>query len=192
MIPKIADRANPFLPGRIASHDERISVVESEFRRHPDAEFGQLFSHLIQRRARGLENFLRDRAGVFRIRRDLVTLERLPKNDGSAHALPVVDRHAGFSERAFRDLRQDIGFGEFLRADKDGLGVCETAKKTKRNRSYETYTSYEGSPDHDSVTDRCAVIKSPTNAFAGRARRSLNVPRCTTRPSFMSTISSPR
>ena len=92
MISQIVDRPDTFLFRGGSSHDQRIGVVESEFAGHADAELCELFSHLANAGRRRLQNFFRDCPGVFRINRDLVILQCLPKNDGAAHALAVLGR----------------------------------------------------------------------------------------------------
>src|SRR5438067_3040070 len=190
MIPQITDRANRFFFGGRPPHDERISVVESEFACHADAEFRKLLAHFPGANGRrSLENLFADCSRVFGIESDLLAAQRLPKNDGAAHSLTMLGGDAGVLDRALRDLGEYGGLRELLGADQDRLGVYRVSQQANHNRTYETHATY---CSHVSATLLCAVMKSLTNEPAGFVRRSSSVPRWTTRPSLMSTISSPR
>ena len=93
---QIADRSNVAGRGGVASHDERVGVVEAEFIGNPDAEFGEFSPERLERNDAGrLQNFFGDRAGVFGIKRDLAGAKRFPENDRSAHSLAVLRVEAG-------------------------------------------------------------------------------------------------
>ena len=132
MFLEIADGANPKTLGLRAAHDERVGVVESEFTRDADSYLRELITERVGRRDLGLfENFLRDRAGVFGIERNLSRAKRFPQDDRAAHSLTVFDRNARILDRASCDLREHVGLGEFLRTDDNRIG--ESGRSDKNN-----------------------------------------------------------
>src|SRR5205814_8178956 len=123
MISQVADTASLCLRGGAALHHERVSVIESQLSCRPHAEFGELISHFGWRCCRRcLENLFADRAGVFRIKPDLIAVQRLPEDDGAAHSLTVFDRYSGIFDGALCDFSEDVRLREFFRADQDWLG----------------------------------------------------------------------
>src|SRR5213078_360525 len=172
MTPQITNSANLFLLREVTAHHQGIGIVESQLRRHPDAELSQLVTHLAEVSGRGFENFLRNRAGIFRIGRDLVALERLPKNDGAAHALAVLDPDSGPGERLLRDFCEDVGFGKFFRANQDGLSSTGDygQQQAATNKSCPTYMA------HRTASALCALMKSLKISVAGRSRKSASDP----------------
>ncbi len=122
VVTQIADLMNLQSLCRLSPHDQGIGIVETKLVRHADTKLRQLLAdHRRRGRRRSFQNFFADRAGVFRIKSDLAGPKRLPKNDRPSHSLAVFRRDAGILERAFRDLREDIRFREFFRADQDWL-----------------------------------------------------------------------
>ena len=104
----------------LASHDERVGVVEAKLRRHADASFRQFRAASFPSEMSAiLQNFFRNSAGIFGIEVDLPAAQSFPENDRSAHALAMFDGDSGLVERVLRDFGKDIGFGKFLRADDD-------------------------------------------------------------------------
>ena len=179
---QIADRMNAEPVRFGAAHDERVGVVKAEFRRHADAELFQRLPHRFFRKAfLRFQDLLADRASVFRVKVDLSADQRLPENDGAAHAGTLLHGEAGTLDRRRRDLAEDIRFGEFLGADH------ERFRGQRRGRD-----QGEKKSDLQNAALLCALMNSVTNSFAGRSRRSATPPRWTIRPSFKSTISSAR
>src|SRR4051812_32675308 len=183
MSSQIADRldAEPF---RFRSpHDEGVGVVETDVVRHPDSEFSQCCAHLCGREPLfRFENLFADRAGVFGVNIDLAAAQRLPDDDRAAHAGSGLDGEAGTFDGRFGNLAKDVRFGELLRADDDRL----------RGENGSDDQAEDEKAEFQNATLLCALMKSDTNSLAGESRNSAAVPRCTTRPSFMRTISSAR
>ena len=124
MLLQIADRSNTELARAIAPHDQGIRVVKPERLGHADCHFTKSVRDLRNSYfIAAFQDLLDDRAGVLRISVDLSAAQRFPKNDRPAHALPVLGRNSGVTQRAVGNFAEDIGLGEFLGTDDDGLRI---------------------------------------------------------------------
>src|SRR6202045_182475 len=201
MIFQVRDCAKTKLLCAVSQHHECVSVVESKRFGHADAGSSELIRDLLERQfIASFQNFLRNRAGVLRINIDLSATERLPKNDRAAHSLPVFNGNSGVTQTALRNFAEDIRLGEFLGADHDRFGRQRTRRKNKESRDAgKKKQASEGflfscfpNSVHKTARLRCALMNSETKGLAGFSRRSASEPCWTIRPSFTSTISSPR
>src|SRR5207247_10306144 len=123
-------------------------------------------------------------------------------------------------EYGFGDVREHVRLWEFLRAEyergsrsrmkqenrkagKNQEKIWEPGNKQERNswipipgflisRLTFLFRSCFADSIHRLTSPRCALMNSETKGSAGLSRRSVTAPFCMTRPSFMSTISSPK
>ncbi len=122
MLREVAERAHAERLRAVFAHRERVAVVEAERHRGAEAERRERAVEFGKARVPfELENFLRDRAGVFRIEVDRPGLERCVQDAGIAQARPV---HGTVSRGTDQDLAQDVGLGEALGADAQRLSIC--------------------------------------------------------------------
>ena len=128
---QIADRADLLFVRPSLPHDQGISIVESELVRHAHAELRELLTHFVLRcRGTLLENFFRDRSGVFRIERDLVAAQRLPENDCAAHSLAMFGRkRRPFASARFAISARTYDSVNFFEPNQDRLGFTAWASK---------------------------------------------------------------
>src|SRR5438876_7015280 len=201
MILQIGNRANAELAGPHTQHHKRVGIVKPERFGHADAGFAHLVRDLLERQfIAAFQNLLRDRSGIFRVSIDLAAAQRLPENDRAAHSLAMLSRNSSLDQAALRDFAEDIRFREFFRADNDRLSSQRTRQKNKasRNAGKKKETSegflFSCFPNsiHKTARLRWALINSETKELAGFSRRSASEPCWTIRPSFTSTLSSPR
>jgi len=103
----------------LAADRQRVGIVEAERNSNRETYRAKLRVELGKRRHRvELENFLRDRAGVFGVDVDVAARERVQHNRSVAEPLLMHrGRLAGSVRGLLDDLPKDVALGEALRAD---------------------------------------------------------------------------
>src|SRR6266478_4414531 len=213
MFLQIAYRADSELLRTIAPHHQRVSVVEAKWLSHTNANFAQcVFDLLNSELLIGFQDFLCDRTGVFGIDVDLSSPQCFPKNDRPAHSLSMFCWNAAVGQFSLCNFAEHIRLGKFLRADDDRISRRDRGESQEKSKDgsrspsamvniarlcRDRFNIELGALDpascfHVSASVLCALMNSETKLLAGFSRRSTIDPCWTMRPSFMSTISSPR
>ena len=115
MVDEIRDSANAELRRCLLPHADGVGIVEAKRAGHHQSHFCQRAAKLgFRPQALPGENFLGQRAGIFRIDVDIAPAKRLPQDARAAELAAMTRGGAGRADQPGDDLAQDHGFGEFL------------------------------------------------------------------------------
>lgn len=168
------------------AHAESIGVLEAERIGHRQPARVQCGAQFGLAGLGQLQQFLRQRAGVFGVGVDLPGLQRAPQDARATELRAVLHVHAVALPGGGGDLAQQHGLGEVLRADRHLRGLRTDASDQQCNGEQHA-RAHAASP-----MLRCAVRKRCTNGSAGCSSRLRALPCCTTWPARISTRVSAR